>query len=68
MSNSINKPHNSTKPIDLRQHPICYLCGGTWMLDAEHGDDKHVVECEECGLNTYATYDDAVWDARNWTR
>ena len=66
MSDGITKPHNGHKPIDLRTHPICYLCGGSWAL-RDSVNDKPVVECDGCEFTSYALFDTVVWDARRWT-
>ena len=68
-------PHNRANPIDLRVHPVCYLCGRSWvpvrvtsMTRGVPRWKRMVVRCGVCGFTTSAIHDNWVIDARGWPR
>jgi hypothetical protein len=73
------RPHNAKGPIDLRKHPVCYLCGHPWMLWDDPkpkyiGKDdgvrtwKTVIQCISCLFLTFAYADEAVMHSRGWRK
>jgi hypothetical protein len=67
MSNETKRPHNGHTPIDLRDNPVCYMCGGRWKL-TDTTNSVPVVECLGCAFTSYVNFDVEVWQARGWTR
>jgi hypothetical protein len=63
-----DKPHNIHKPLDLRKHPVCYLCGGRWGLSVTRPSKVRTVKCDECDFWTCVEDDSEVFRARGWTR
>lgn len=57
--------HNFPNPIDLRQRPICYLCGGNWGFVRIHRG-RLIVKCRRCDLTTCAKRDETVEKTRCW--
>jgi hypothetical protein len=67
----MSRPHNNHEPIDLRKHPVCYLCGVSWRLDGDFeiaAEIRKVVSCQGCDFRSFAKFDESVWDARKWPR
>lgn len=71
------RPHNARAPIDIRKHPVCYLCGGKWSMPWEkkyRGKRDGVrswlvtVQCDQCKLLTAGYADWAVMHAREWAK
>jgi hypothetical protein len=76
------RPHNAKGPIDLRKHPVCYLCGHHWKLWDDpkpkyagmgKGFDymrtwRVVIQCIGCVFLTFAYADEAVMHSRGWRK
>lgn len=54
----VNRPHNAVNPINLRKWQCCYLddCDGRWkQVETDLPQPGTiVVQCQKCGLLTYA--------------
>jgi hypothetical protein len=61
--------HNKTG-IDLRQTPVCYLCGGQWERIKMLGFKTRLlicIQCKQCGVRSLAKRDEQVIEARKWS-
>jgi hypothetical protein len=70
-------PHNARFPIDLRNRPVCYLCGNAWeLVEKLRGTRKReglmtwrvIVQCKFCKLMSLALADRSVMHSREWIR
>jgi len=65
---------DSTKVINLRDHPVCPLCGGEWLLHrtgefeirTAEQPNLAVIGCHRCCHVSYASYDPQVFISRGW--
>jgi hypothetical protein len=67
--NSKISPHNKQSPVNLRDHPVCYLCGGGWILVPDEHlvyKEEKVVMCGSCEFATCVVLDAEVFEARRW--
>lgn len=74
------RPHNAKSPLNLRNYPVCYLCGSRWNLvptqwtwrQRRKQDGvwwwKVIVQCSLCLLLSYAQVDEAVVHSREWKK
>jgi hypothetical protein len=72
------RPHCDKDAMDLRRHPVCYLCGGQWKLYRtirSRGQLNRVttwhewqvtVQCVQCLVVVNAFADVGVVHSRNW--